>query len=405
MTATYYGDFNTNESMYNQYYNQQYSSQSYGNNMDHTNWQSSNLNTMQYQQQQLQQHQAQPSNSYVPYHQSNYAYAQSSAEQMSYNGSRQQMNVNHSYVPNHGLYQPPPNAYNPMENTTNMIPQVPIAAMNAQLPQVNNKNDTTENDDSPLLRNLLSNKKRERPSYSQSPSAKRQRTQENSFSDNGTISPIETISPKMDQFRDDLDFFDEFAFEKQQPMTKKSGYEYGHMPLGMTSENSTPITNSVAFDGISTPPQSPNEAAIEDVNQMSNNCDASSRTDSQNGSDVACKEKRSRQTYTRQQTLELESEFRTNRYLTRRRRIEISHILKLSERQIKIWFQNRRMKAKKDPMLAMSPQSEYSDAQYHQAPVAYVGNYTAMNQFQAPPPNMQSYQTPSTMHPYVRYDY
>lgn len=60
------------------------------------------------------------------------------------------------------------------------------------------------------------------------------------------------------------------------------------------------------------------------------------------------KQKRNRTAFTSHQMMELEQEYARARYLDRTRRIELSESLNLNQRTIKIWFQNRRMKEKKD---------------------------------------------------------
>ncbi|KAI7809050.1 homeobox protein Hox-D3a [Triplophysa rosa] len=123
------------------------------------------------------------------------------------------------------------------------------------------------------------------------------------------------------------------------PSPNTSSTQKKKSPSSTGSSTATPVITKQIFPWM--------KETRQNAKQKGTNCPAAGET-CDDKSPPGPASKRVRTAYTSAQLVELEKEFHFNRYLCRPRRVEMANLLNLTERQIKIWFQNRRMKYKKD---------------------------------------------------------
>ncbi|XP_038221521.1 homeobox protein Hox-A3-like [Zerene cesonia] len=144
----------------------------------------------------------------------------------------------------------------------------------------------------------------------------------------------------------------DLSYQKREQISNGHYIPNGVIPAGTYTSTNIPRNGPVYTNTYPNPPRAEQYVNANNVwNNGQGNGQQVSRTNwnvNKVMSNGVKKPKRARTAFTTNQMIELELEYARTRYLDRNRRIELSETLQLSEKTVKVWFQNRRMKDKKE---------------------------------------------------------
>uniref|UniRef100_T1INX4 Homeobox domain-containing protein n=1 Tax=Strigamia maritima TaxID=126957 RepID=T1INX4_STRMM len=132
-------------------------------------------------------------------------------------------------------------------------------------------------------------------------------------------------------------------------------------PHAMINLTVDPALTKVSLESPSSTQHKSNKRSRKDKDNAKAN---QSDTNSSNGDNALdkVKKKKARTTFTGRQIFELEKQFEIKKYLSSSERAEMAKLLNVTETQVKIWFQNRRTKWKKQDNVSTAEVSEHKSA-------------------------------------------
>ncbi|XP_047458204.1 homeobox protein HMX1-like [Mugil cephalus] len=159
----------------------------------------------------------------------------------------------------------------------------------------------------------------------------------------------------------------------------KAKYSDEHTDPVPTSERDSPTSTGQAVEDDEAEEKG-DDSFTDDREEEDASSSFTSREDSCNTGDMkAVRKKKTRTVFSRSQVFQLESTFDLKRYLSSSERAGLAASLQLTETQVKIWFQNRRNKWKRQitaDMEATAAAVPYATQRVVRVPVLYRENVT-----------------------------
>ena len=162
----------------------------------------------------------------------------------------------------------------------------------------------------------------------------------NLLSNHNPIGPPQVSSSSTSSFQSQPMVIDQTYGDITSTIPSMSNVEQNRKPLITSTIDSTMIDSSSSESRC----ESPSTSIIDHKMMMSDELDDFDEANDGKGGSGG---KRRRTSFTSKQLLELEREFITKKYLSLSERAELASTLRLSQEQIKVWFQNRRAKWKR----------------------------------------------------------